>query len=189
MASYAYTANTASAAPSANIGTDKIRIATSNAAIQFTTSFPNVAVTGSVTCATTSPNITGSGTSFTTQLALGYWVGNNAGNSVGIVSTIIDDTHLTLTANAALAISSANLRYNPYGVAYTIANANSSQIPSNTILNSVIVGQGNIVSYLSASGANTIFTITELGMPHASTGTSGITATPSAGGPTNIPVE
>jgi hypothetical protein len=189
MASYAYTANSTTAAASANIATDKARISTSNVAIQFTTSFPNVAVTGTVTTATTSATITGSGTTFNTQLGVGYWVGNTTGATVGIVSAIANNTSLTLVANAAVAISAANLRYNPYGVEYTIANANSSQIPSNTILDSVIVGQGNIVSYLSASGANTIFTITELGMPHASTGTSGIKATPSAGGPTNIPVE
>ena len=52
MASYAYTANSATAEASANIATDKIRIATSNVGVQFTTSFPNVALTGNVTCAT-----------------------------------------------------------------------------------------------------------------------------------------
>jgi len=60
MASYAYTANSATAAASANIATDKARISTSNVAIQFTTSFPNVAVTGTVTAATNSATITGS---------------------------------------------------------------------------------------------------------------------------------
>jgi len=185
MASYAYTANSATPSVSANIATDKIRIATSNAAIQYTTSYPNVAATGTVTCATTSPNVTGSGTLFMTQLAVGYWLGNTAGNSVGIVSTIVDNTHLTLTANAAVAISGANIRYNPYGVAYTVATANSQQVPPNTILNSIIVGQGNIVSYLSAAGANTLFTITELGAAHPNTGTTGVKATPAAGGPTS----
>ena len=120
-----------------------------------------------------------------TQLAVGYWLGNTAGNSVGIVSTIVDNTHLTLTANAAVAISGANIRYNPYGVAYTVATANSQQVPPNTILNSIIVGQGNIVSYLSAAGANTLFTITELGAAHPNTGTTGVKATPAAGGPTS----
>ena len=188
MASYAYTANTATASASANIATDKIRIATSNVGIQYTTSFPNVAITGTVTCVTTSPNVTGSGTLFNTQLNVGAWLGNTTGSTVGIIASIVDNTHLTLTANAAVAISGANTRYNPFGVAYNVANANSTFIPPNTIQNSIIVGQGNIVSYLSTAGANSLFTITELGAAHLNTGTSGVNATPALGGPANVPV-
>ena len=173
MASYAYTANTATAAASANIATDKIRIATSNVGIQYTTSFPNVALTGTVTCATNSPTVTGSGTSFSTELAIGSWIGNTTGANVGIVASIANNTSLTLTANAVVAISAGTARYNPYGVPYTIATANSEMIPPNTVNNSIIVGQGNIVSYLTTAGANTLFTITELGAAHPNTGTSG----------------
>jgi hypothetical protein len=174
MTTYAYTANTATAAASANIATDKVRIATSNAAIQYTTSFPNVALTGTVTCATNSNTVTGSGTLFLTELGIGYWIGNTTGNSVGIVKSIASNTSLTLTANAAVAITAATARLSPYGVPYTVANANSQVIPANTVENSIIVGQGNIVSYLSLAGANSIFSITELGMPHSNTGTSGV---------------
>lgn len=183
MASYAYTANSTSPSASANIATDKIRIATSNVGIQYTTSFPNVALTGTVTCATTSNVVTGSSTTFLTQLNIGAWIGNTTGNSVGIVQAIANNTSLTLTANAAVAISGATARYNPYGVAYTVATANSELIPPNTVNNSIIVGQGNIVSYLTTASANTLFTITELGAPHANTGTSGVLATPANGGP------
>jgi len=174
MTTYAYTANIATPAASANIATDKVRIATSNAAIQYTTSFPNVALTGTVTCATNSNTVTGSGTLFLTELGIGYWIGNTTGNSVGIVKSIASNTSLTLTANAAVAITAATARLSPYGVPYTVANANSQVIPANTVENSIIVGQGNIVSYLSLAGANSIFSITELGMPHSNTGTSGI---------------
>ena len=174
MTTYAYTANTASAAASANIATDKVRIATSNAAIQYTTSYPNVALTGTVTCATNSNTVTGSGTLFLTELGIGYWIGNTTGNSVGIVKSIASNTSLTLTANAAVAITAATARLSPYGVPYTVATANSEVIPANTVENSIIVGQGNIVSYLSLAGANSIFSITELGMPHSNTGTSGV---------------
>ena len=173
MASYAYTANSATAAASANIATDKIRIATSNVGVQFTTSFPNVALTGTVTCATNSETVTGSGTAFSTELAIGSWIGNTTGANVGIVAAIANNTSLTLTANAAVAISGATARYNPYGVPYTIATANSELIPPNTVNNSIIVGQGNIVSYLTTAGANSLFTITELGMPDTNTGTTG----------------
>lgn len=174
MASYAYTANGATAVASANIATDKIRIATSNVGIQFTTSFPNVALTGNVTCATNSATVTGSGTSFSTELAVGSWIGNTTGTTVGIVTAIANNTSLTLTANSAVAIANTTARYNPYGVPYTIATADSELIPANSTRNSIIVGQGNIVSYLTNAGANTLFTITELGMPHTDTGTSGV---------------
>ena len=183
MASYAYTANSTSPSASANIATDKIRIATSNVGIQYTTSFPNVAITGTVTCNTSSATVVGSGTAFTTQLNVGSWLGNTTGTTVGIVKAIANNTSLTLTANAAVAISAANIRYNPFGVAYTVANANSEFIPPNTVNNSIIVGQGNIVSYLSTASANSLFTITELGAPHPNTGTSGVNATPANGGP------
>ena len=185
MTSYVYTAS-GSATASANIATDKVRIATTGSAIQYTTSFPNVALTGTVTCTTSSNVITGSGTSFTTQLNIGAWIGNTAGNTVGIVQSIANNTSLTLTANAAVAISGATARYNPYGVAYTVADANSTIIPANTVERSIIVGQGNIVSFLDiGSGSAAEFSITELGMPHPNTGTTGVLATPSAGGPLN----
>ena len=183
MASYVYTAG-GSAAASANIATDKVRIATTGSAVQYTTSFPNVALTGTVTCATNSTTVTGSGTAFLSQLNIGAWIGNTSGNTVGIVQSIANNTSLTLVANAAVAISGATARYNPYGVPYTVANANSTIIPANTVLNSVIVGQGNIVSYLNVAGSGEEFSITELGAPHPNTGTTGVLATPANGGPT-----
>lgn len=175
MASYVYTANSTAQA-SANIATDKIRIATTDSPIHYTTSFPNVALTGTVTTATNTPNVTGVGTLFTSELTVGSWIGNTAGSTVGIVASIANNTSLTLTANAAVAISNTTSRYNPYGVAYTVATANSAIIPANTVEDSIIVGQGNIVSFLEVTGvsANSApFSITELGMPHANTGTSG----------------
>ena len=63
--------------------------------------------------------------------------------------------------------------FDAYGVPYTIATANSEMIPPNSVNNSIIVGQGNIVSYLTTAGANSLFTITELGMPDTNTGTTG----------------
>lgn len=184
MASYVYTAS-GSVAASANIATDKIRISTSSGPIHYTTSFPNVAITGTVTCATNSRTVTGVSTSFTTELAIGTWLGNTTGSTVGIVSAIANNTSLTLAANAAVAITGAAARYNPYGVAYTVATTSSEIVPANTVANSITVGQGNIVSYLNVTGATAApFSITELGAPHANTGTSGIPSTPANGGPT-----
>ena len=174
MASYAYTASSA-VATSGNIATDKVQIATTSA-IQYTTSFPNVALTGTITAATNTTTVTGSGTLFLSELNVGAWIGNTAGSTAGIVQAIANNTSLTLTANSAVAISGATARYNPYGVAYTVATANSTIIPANTVENSIIVGQGNIVSFIEVSGVtagSAPFSITELGMPHANTGTSG----------------
>ena len=182
MASYVYTPS-GTATASANIATDKVRIATSDTAIQYTTSFPNVALTGTVTCVANSNVVTGSGTAFLSQLNIGAWIGNTSGNTVGIVKSIANNTSLTLTTNAAVAIAGATARYNPYGVAYTVADANSTMIPANTVENSIIVGQGNIVSFLRNGSGSDQFSITELGMPHPNTGTTGILATPAAGGP------
>jgi hypothetical protein len=185
MASYSYTASSA-VATSGNIATDKIRIATTDSPIQYTTSFPNVALTGTVTSATNSKTVTGSGTSFTTELNIDAWIGDVGGNTVGIVQAIGNNVTLTLKANANVAIGGANATYNPYGVPYTVADANSAIIPANTVENSIIVGQGNIVSFLEVTGvtaSSAPFTITELGAPHPNTGTSGVLATPAAGGP------
>jgi hypothetical protein len=44
-------------------------------------------------------------------------------------------------------------------------------IPANTTRNSIIVGQGNYVAFMNVAGTAGAFSITELGMPHAITGT------------------
>ena len=186
MTSYAYTASSA-VATSGNISTDKVQIATTSSPIQYTTSFPNVALTGTITAATNTTTVTGSSTAFLTQLNVGAWIGNSSGTTIGIVKSIANNTSLTLTANAAVASGpGGTARYNPYGVAYTVANANSTIIPANTIKNSIIVGQGNVVSFLEVSGVTSApFTITELGAPHPNTGTTGVLATPANGGPSS----
>jgi hypothetical protein len=147
-----------------------------------------VALTGTVTCATNTKTVTGSGTSFTSQLNIGAWIGNTSGNTVGIVSAIANNTSLTLEANAAVAISGGTARYNPYGVPYTIVTANSAIIPANSVENNIIVGQGNIVSFMEVTGVvatSAPFSITELGMPHANTGANGVYAPPANGGPSS----
>jgi len=183
MASYVYTPSSA-VTTSAIIATDKVQIATTDTAIQYTTSFPNVALTGTITCATNTTTVTGSGTLFLSELNVGAWIGNTAGSTAGIVKGIANNTSLTLTANSVVAISNATARYSPYGVPYTIADANSTIIPKNTIRNSIIVGQGNIVSFLKNGAGVDQISITELGAPHANTGTTGVFATPNFGGPT-----
>ncbi len=173
MASYAFTAN-ANVQSTANLLTDRVRISTSSSGVQVNASFPNVAVTGNITSATNTANVTGVGTVFTTQLTVGTWLGNGTGVTVGIVSSIANNTSLTLRANANVAIANTTAVYNPYGVATTVATANSQIIPANTTNNTFIVGQGNVITFLNVTGATAgPFSITELGMPHSNTGTSG----------------
>lgn len=182
MASYVYTANS-SPLSSANIATDKVRIATTTSAIQFVASYPKVTGTGTVTVATSSKVITGNGTSFSSQVGVGYWIGNATGVTVGIVQSVGNSTSVTLAANANVAITAAGYTINPFGVPYQVATANSEIIPANGTERSVYVGQGNIISYLNVTGSAGAFSVTELGAPYANTGTSGVLPTPANGGP------
>lgn len=172
MASYVYTAS-GSATDSANVATDKVRIATTTSAIQYEAGFPLTAATGNITCDTANLAVIGNGTAFLTELQVGYWIGNSTGATTGIVSSIQDDENLTLIAVAEIDMTDEAYSYNPYGVAPAIATANSTIIPANTVERSIIVGQGNVVSFLNVAGNAAPFSITELGMPHANTGTSG----------------
>ena len=178
MTTYVYDISNSAVTTSDAIATDRVRIATLDP-ILYAVGFPNTAGTGNITAATNTITVTGSGTSFTTQLGEGYWIGNATGTTVGIISSIANNTSLTLTANANVAISNAAFTYSPYGVPYVDDVLDPSNcptasgiIPGNTIINTVIVGQGNVVTFLS-EGANSQLSITELGEPHANTGTTG----------------
>jgi hypothetical protein len=178
MSTYVFNTSNSSVTTSANIETDRVRIATVDS-ILYAVGFPNTAGTGNITSATNTVNVTGNGTSFTTQLSEGYWIGNATGATVGIVSAIANNTSLTLTANANITLTDEGFTYSPYGVPYvddvldpSSCPTASGIIPANTIVNTVIVGQGNVVTFTSL-GANSVLSITELGMPHANTGTTG----------------
>jgi hypothetical protein len=179
MTTYVYNSS-GTANVSANIATDKVRIATTAYPILFGVGFPNVSGNGTVVCATNSKTVTGTSSDFVNQLGVGYWIGNSTGVTVGIVASIANATSLTLTANANVAISSAAYKFTPYGVPYVDDVLDSSNcprasgiVPSNTVLNDVYVGQGNVISFINASASNATFSVSELGMPHANTGTSG----------------
>ena len=171
MASYTYTAN-AAFQQSANIATDKIRIATTTSAINYQTGSPKIIGSGTIAVSTSSNAVVGTSTAFTTEVEVGQWfTGNTTNNLIGQVSTITDDENLTLTANALVTNATAAYTINDTVNGFAHATANSSIIPANTVENSVIVGQGNVVSFLNVAGTAGAFNITELGMPHAVTGT------------------
>lgn len=62
----------------------------------------------------------------------------------------------TSTSAIAIAIGNANVSANLTGCEI---------VPANTVLNSVIVGEGNYVAYINVAGSAGAFSITELGMP------------------------
>jgi hypothetical protein len=172
MTSYVYTASGTSQ-QSANLATDKIRIATTTSAIHYETGSPKVLGTGAITANTVSKTVTGAGTSFTTEINLGEWLCGTGGGVVwGQVATIANNTSLTFTTNSTANATSAAYAIAPTSDGFAYGHANAAIIPANFVERTIIVGQGNVVAFLTASTATPDeFTITELGMPHAITGT------------------
>ena len=166
MASYSYTSSGTST-QSANLATDKVRVATTTSAIHFVTGFPRVQGAGTVTAATNSAVVTGVGTSFLTSTAIGKWIGNTTGSTSGIVQSIANNLSLTLTANSAVAIAGAAYTLAPTSDGYAIVTTADKIIPAGTVERSILVGQGNVVAFLTAgTAAAAIFSVTELGAPH-----------------------
>lgn len=60
--------------------------------------------TGTITATPSSANVTGAGTLFTAELAVNDVIMNAAGNVVGTVKSITDNTNLVLQANAAVGV-------------------------------------------------------------------------------------
>jgi hypothetical protein len=79
----------------------------STAIINGTPVVTNVAATNTITAATNSTTVTGSGTIFLTELVAGRVILNSSNVVIGTVSSISSNTSLTLTANANVAVSGA----------------------------------------------------------------------------------
>ncbi|MBI2283333.1 MAG: hypothetical protein HYU71_06475 [Bacteroidetes bacterium] len=67
------------------------------------TAWPNTTRTGTITTATNSTTVTGSGTSFTTEISVGNIIKTTGGTVIGTVASIQSNTSLTLASNAASA--------------------------------------------------------------------------------------
>ena len=70
-----------------------------------------VTATGTITTTTSSTTVTGVGTAFTTEMAVGTALFNNSGTYIGKVASIASNTSMTLSANAAVALSGAAFKY------------------------------------------------------------------------------
>ena len=77
------------------------------AQIAENTSVINDAPTGTVTTSVSTPTVTGVGTAFNTQVAVGSYIYNAAGGIVGRVLTVTSATSITLEANSAVVVSAA----------------------------------------------------------------------------------
>lgn len=89
-----------------------------------------------------------------------------ASGSSAKIGPIATDKIRIATTSSAIAVSVGN--------SSVTANTTACEIiPANTVDNSFIVGQGNYLAYINANGTAAPFSVTELGMPHADTGTSG----------------
>jgi len=70
--------------------------------------------TGTISVASGSTSVTGSGTLFTSALEIGTKIYNSLGNLIGTVSTIANNTSLTLTSNSGLTVISENYNADGY---------------------------------------------------------------------------
>ena len=80
-------------------------------------------------------------------------------NGTSQLSASIDTDKVRIsTTTSAIAIAIGN--------SSVTANLTACEIvPANTVLNSVIVGEGNYIAFINVAGAAGAFSITELGMP------------------------
>jgi hypothetical protein len=123
----------------------------------------NSSRTGTISSSTSSTTVTGVGTSFTTTLAVGNVLYKNDGITIiGTVASIESNISLTLTANAAVTISSQPYMAN----SNSVPGANDNVIVvagSNITLNtSIVIGTGTYTFHgnVTDNGANTLTAIT-----------------------------
>jgi hypothetical protein len=87
--------------------------------------------TGTITATTSSATVTGSGTQFTTQTSPGFILKTTAGVTIGIVSSITSATSLTLTANAAVNVTSETYGIVTPGVTLKNSPLSNTEIDNN----------------------------------------------------------
>jgi hypothetical protein len=94
-------------------------------AIADSVTFENLVGAGTITALTTSATIAGVDTTFLAQVRVGDILKTTTGVRIGIVAAIASDTSLTLTANAATAVSAAGYRID-WGYGYLFSEAPST---------------------------------------------------------------
>ena len=86
-------------------------------------------------------------------------------NSTSQLTTVATtDKVRVATSTSAIAVAVGN--------SSVTANLTACEIiPANTVDNNFLVGQGNYIAYINVAGTAGAFSVTDLGAPHADTGT------------------
>lgn len=114
------------------------------AAITTRTTADYVTGTGNITATTSSASVTGSGTSFTTEVVAGQILANSSGTVIGTVFQVNSNTSITLTANASSAISGAAFRIVSTGITTKSSPLTNAEIDANFInINNAVVAGSN----------------------------------------------
>lgn len=97
------------------------------------------------------------------------------------MASYIYTANSTSQLSAAIQTDKVRISTTTSSIAFSVGNssvtANTTAceiIPANTVRNSVVVGQDNYIAFINVAGSAGAFSITELGMPHPSTGTEGV---------------
>ena len=93
----------------------------------------SVAGAGTITCATNSVTVTGSGTAFLTAVTIGQSLTNSGGTTIGTVLSIQSNTSLTLVANAAVAVSAGSYNIVSSGITTKGSPLTNTEIDANFI--------------------------------------------------------
>ena len=124
-----------------------------------TTDVENASPAGTITSSTASATVTGSSTSFTTQIVAGNTLHNSSGTLIGTVSTVNSNTSITLTGNAAVAVTNGTykVRSTPTLVfENTTWNGESlGVIRTNVDTADNLLGQANVGKNITISGSST----------------------------------
>lgn len=114
------------------------------AAITTRVTSASVAGAGTITCTTSSPTVTGSGTSFLTSVIIGQQLSNSVGTIIGTVLTIDSNTQITLVSNATTALTAESYNIVSTGVTTKNSPLNNAEIDANFInLNNAVVAGAN----------------------------------------------
>ena len=158
-----------------------------NAGIAFKSNFDiwTSARTGTITTSLASTAVTGTSTQFTTEVAVGDRIAASTDAFLGIVSSITDNTHLTLTANAVSTVTN-----NAYKLHRDLASTDDVRILSS--VGSVTLDASATINALAVTadagtavslsiGSNTL-NAASLGINGGGNGTSTATVTVGTGG-------
>ena len=131
-----------------------------NSSATWSTWDSRTAKNGTITVTNGSAAVTGSGTSFTTELSVNNVLEDPSGNVLGTVLTITDDFNLTLSANATVDYS---------GSYYT------QRIPTST--DDVIISSGDSVALVGSDIVNSLTIQTNAKLAKTTTSTITVTNT------------